>query len=155
MKLLLLALCASGLAGCTSVTTQIEINAPADKVRAAVVDYKSYPTWNPFVLRIVGDMTEGNDVRVTVKPVGQPEITGTGHVVATEENRIAWSGRLGLPGVFSGVHTFLIEPEGPNKTLFINKESMRGLSVLFYDFKPAGDGFAAMNVALKERVEKQ
>lgn len=153
MKYLLLLVCAACLAGCTSITTRVEINAPADKVRAVLVDYGSYPTWNPFVVKIVGDMTAGNDVRVTVHPVGQDEITGTGHVVASDANRIAWSGHLGFPGVFSGVHTFLLEPDGPNRTVFTNSEKMQGLSILFYDFKPTEAAFVAMNQALKQRVE--
>lgn len=144
---------AAALAGCTSINTRVVIDAPADKVRAIVVDYGAYPSWNPFVRRIEGDMTEGKDVRVTVQPVGQATITGTGHVVASGSNRIAWSGRLGFPGVFSGVHTFLIEADGPNRTIFSNNEKMQGLAVLFYDFKPTEAAFVAMNQALKERAE--
>jgi hypothetical protein len=143
----------AGLAGCTSIATRIEINAPADQVRAIVVDYADYPNWNPFVRKIEGDMTEGKDVRVTVQPVGQATITGIGHVVASTPTRIAWSGQLGFPGVFSGVHTFLIEADGANRTVFSNNEKMRGLAILFYDFKPTEAAFVAMNQALKQRAE--
>lgn len=149
----LLLLATLGLAGCTSINTRVEINAPADKVRAILVDYQAYPTWNPFIRKIEGDMTEGKDVRVTVQPVGQETITGTGHVVASEPNRIAWSGKLGFPGIFSGTHTFLIEEAGPNRTVFSNNEKMQGLAILFYDFKPTKAAFEAMNQALKERAE--
>jgi hypothetical protein len=153
MKHLLLLLCVAALASCTSINTRIVINAPADKVRAIVADYGAYPSWNPFVVKVDGDMSAGHDVRVTVHPVGQAEITGTGHVLASDAGRIAWSGHLGLPGVFSGVHTFLIEADGPNRTVFSNNEKMQGLSVLFYDFKPTEAAFVAMNQALKQRAE--
>jgi len=149
----LLLFSAAGFVGCTSINTRVEINAPADKVRAIVVDYAAYPTWNPFVRKIEGDMTEGKDVQVTVQPVGQATITGTGHVEVSEPNRIAWSGQLGFPGVFSGVHTFLIEADGANRTVFSNNEKMRGLAILFYDFKPTEAAFVAMNQALKQRAE--
>ena len=153
MKYLLLLGCAAALAGCTAINTRVVINAPADKVRAIVVDYGAYPSWNPFVVKVAGDMSAGQDVRVTVHPVGQAEITGTGHVLASDPGRIAWSGHLGFPGVFSGVHTFLIEADGPNRTVFSNNEKMQGLSVLFYDFKPTEAAFVAMNQALKQRAE--
>jgi hypothetical protein len=52
-----------------------------------------------------------------------------------------------------GVHTFLIEADGTNQTVFFNNERMRGISVLFYDFKPTEAAFVAMNQALKERAE--
>jgi hypothetical protein len=152
-KAFLLLISTLGLAGCTSINTRVEINAPADKVRAILVDYDAYPTWNPFVRKIEGDMTEGKDVRVTVQPIGQDTITGTGHVEVSEPNKIAWSGHLGFPGVFSGVHTFLIEEDGPNRTIFSNNEKMRGLAILFYDFKPTEEAFVAMNEALKKRAE--
>jgi hypothetical protein len=153
MKYLLLLACAAALAGCTAINTRVVINAPGDKVRAIVADYGSYPSWNPFVVKVEGDMSAGKDVRVTVQPVGQAQITGTGHVLASDPGRIAWSGRLGFPGVFSGVHTFLIEADGPNRTVFSNNEKMRGLSVLFFDFKPTEAAFVAMNQALKQRAE--
>ncbi len=102
MKHLLLLTCVAGLAGCTAISTRVVINAPADKVRAIVVDYGAYPSWNPFVVKVAGDMSAGKDVRVTIHPVGQALITGTGHVLASDPDRIAWSGRLGFPGIFSG-----------------------------------------------------
>jgi hypothetical protein len=141
------------LTGCTSIHTQIAIDAPPDRVRAIVTDYASYPAWNPFVVKVVGDMSAGKDVQVTVHPVGQALVTGTGHVLVADADRIAWSGHLGLPGVFSGVHTFLIQPDGSGRTLFSNDEKMRGLSVLFYDFGPTKEAFVAMNQALKQRAE--
>jgi hypothetical protein len=153
MKNLLLLTCAAALAGCTAIDTQVVINAPSDKVRAIVVDYGAYPTWNPFVVKVDGDMSAGKDVWVTVHPVGQAQITGLGHVLASDPDRIAWSGHLGFPGVFSGVHTFLIEADGPNRTIFSNNEKMRGLSILFYDFKPTEAAFLTMNQALKQRAE--
>jgi hypothetical protein len=143
----------AALFGCTAIDTRVVINAPTAKVRSIVRDCEAYPTWNPFVVKVEGDMSAGKDVRVTVHPVGQPLIIGTGHVLASDPDRIAWSGRLGFPGVFSGVHTFLIEADGPNRTVFSNYEKMQGLSVLFYNFKPTEAAFKAMNQALKERAE--
>ena len=153
MKNLLLLACAAFLSGCTSINTRIVINAPAEKVRAIVGDYGDYPNWNPFVVKVEGDMSAGKDVQVTVHPVGQALVTGTGHVLASDPDRIAWSGHLGFPGVFSGVHTFLIEADGPDRTVFSNNEKMQGLSILFYDFKPTEAAFVAMNQALKQRAE--
>ena len=154
MKILLLLVCAAGLAGCTSVQSRIEINAPAERVRAVLLKFDDYPAWNPFIVKVDGAVAEGSTVAVTVRPVGKGEISGTTKVLAVEKNRLVWRGSLAIPGLFSGVHEFLIEELGPNRTAFSNNEKMSGLVIPFYDFKPTEAGFAAMNEALKQRAER-
>jgi hypothetical protein len=155
MKSLLLLFCVTGLAGCTSVQSRIEINAPAAKVRAVLFKFDDYPAWNPFIVKIDGMVAEGKQVAVTVRPVGKAEISGQTEVISLQENRLVWRGSVAIPGVFSGVHEFLIEELGPNRTAFSNNEKMSGLIIPFYDFKPTEAGFAAMNQALKQRAESR
>lgn len=143
-----------GLAGCTSVRSKIEINAPADQVRAAFFRFDDYPAWNPFIVKVAGPMIEGEYVHVTVQPVGKAAISGKTKVLLLEKNRLVWQGSLAIPGLFSGQHEFRIEEAGPNRTIFYNREKMSGLIIPFYNFKPTADGFAAMNLALKQRAEQ-
>jgi hypothetical protein len=141
------------LAGCTSVRTSVEIHAPARDVRAVLFDFADYPKWNPFIIRVDGAVAEGGRVNVTVKPVGKSEISGETLVTLMTEDRLSWRGSLAIPGLFRGKHDFIIEEAGPGTTVFRNNESMAGLVVLFYDFKPTEAGFEAMNQALKRRAE--
>ena len=152
MKPLCLALAAL-LAGCTSVQTRIEINAPAKDVRAVLYDFADYPKWNPFIVKVDGSVAEGSQVYVTVRPVGKSEISGNTVVTLMEDDRLSWRGSLAIPGLFSGKHDFIIEEVGPAKTVFHNNEKMSGLVIPFYDFKPTEAGFEAMNEALKKRAE--
>ena len=98
-------------------------------------------------------MAEGSQVTVTVKPVGKDEISGSTVVTRLTDNRLSWRGSLAIPGLFSGRHDFIIEEEGPGRTLFYNNEGMSGAIIPFYDFKPTKAGFDAMNQALKRRAE--
>ncbi len=42
------------LASCTSVQTRIEIEAPANDVRAVLLNFDDYPEWNPFIVEAEG-----------------------------------------------------------------------------------------------------
>jgi hypothetical protein len=152
MKPLCLALLAL-LSGCTAIQTRIEIHAPAKDVRAVLFGFSDYPKWNPFIVRVDGTVAEGSRITVTVKPVGRPEITGDTTVLSMTDNHLSWRGSLAVPGLFSGKHDFIIEEEGPGRTVLYNNERMSGIIIPFYDFKPTEAGFEAMNRALKDRAE--
>jgi len=143
------------LAGCTSVQTRIEIDAPAKEVREVLFDFGDYPKWNPFIVRIDGAVAQGSTVMVTVKPVGKEPLSGNTVVTSLTDTRLAWTGALAIPGLFRGDHEFIIEEQGPNKTMFYQNEKMSGLIVPFFNFKPEAAGFVLMNEALKKRAEKR
>jgi hypothetical protein len=142
------------LTGCTSVQSKIEINAPADKVREVLFDFRQYPDWNPFIVNVDGIVVEGNTVNVTVKPTGKKPISGPTYIDTLKPFQLVWKGSLAVPGVFNGRHEFRIEEAGPNRSVFYNDEKMSGLIVPFYSFKATRSGFEAMNVALKQRAEQ-
>ena len=133
--------------------SKIEINAPAETVRAVLYDFDRYPSWNPFIIKIDGKVQEGNTVKVTVKPVGKEQISGSTRVLLTSETHLIWRGSLRIPGLFRGKHEFIIESLGPNRTLFQQNEEMSGLVIPFLDTKPTELGFKAMNESLKTQAE--
>ena len=142
------------LTACTSVQTKIEIEAPAKDVRDVLFDFGDYPKWNPFIVRVDGLVEEGRTVSVTVKPVGKNPLSGNTVVTSLTDTRLAWTGSLAIPGLFRGDHEFIIEAQGPNKTMFYQNEKMSGLIIPFFDHKPEEAGFAAMNEALKQKAEQ-
>jgi hypothetical protein len=164
MKLFCIA-CVIFLAGCATVETKIEINAPAKDVRAVLFDFADYPKWNPFLIRVEGSAEEGKQVYVTVKVADKPELTGDVTVLSVSENHLSWSGSamsqlesgsidIGIPGVLSARHDFIIEELGPGRTLFRNNDKLSGALVSVYNSKALAAGLAAMNDALKKRAEQ-
>jgi len=141
------------LAGCTSIQSQIEINAPAKAVRAVLYRFDGYPGWNPFIIKVDGTVAEGRDVTVTVKPVGRDQISGTTTIISLTDNRLEWRGSLAVPGLFTGDHEFIIEELDSGRTLFRQNEKMSGIIIPFFNIEPERAGFAAMNEALKQRAE--
>jgi hypothetical protein len=142
------------LAGCTSIQSKIEIDAPAKTVRSVLYRFDEYPKWNPFIVKVDGVVQEGRDVTVTVKPVGKDQLSGTTTIVSMTDNRLEWRGSLAIPGLFTGDHEFLIEEIDGNRTMFYQNEKMSGLIIPFFNIQPERDGFAAMNEALKQRAEQ-
>jgi hypothetical protein len=135
------------------VQTSIVIDAPAQNVRDVLFKFDDYPNWNPFIVKVDGKVAEGSKVQVTVQPVGKAPISGETTITSLTENRLAWTGSLAVPGLFSGNHEFVIAEIGPNKTMFSQSEKMSGLIIPFFDFKPEAAGFVKMNEALKKLAE--
>jgi hypothetical protein len=142
------------LIACTSVQTKIEIDAPAKDVRDVLFDFGAYPKWNPFIVKVDGSVAQGSTVMVTVRPVGKDVLSGKTVVTSVTDTRLAWTGALAVPGLFRGEHEFIIEEQGPNKTMFYQNEKMSGIIIPFFNFKPEAAGFTLMNEALKKRAEK-
>ena len=161
----LLAACLVFLSGCASVETRIVINAPAKEVRAVLYDFADYPKWNPFLVKVEGTAESGKQLYVTVKAAGKPELTGDVTVVTASDSLLSWNGTatsqmesgsidIGLPGILSARHDFIIEEQGPGRTLFSNNDKLSGVLVSFYNSKAVQAGLEAMNEALKKRVEQ-
>lgn len=133
-----------------------EIDAPRAAVWEILLEFDSYPEWNPFVRSIVGLPVEGERLVVTIRPPGARAMAFTPAVVALETNkRFAWRGQLVAPFVFDGYHEFHLESvDGERRTRLLQRETFRGALVpIFLDQRRIERGFRAMNQALKERAE--
>ncbi|WP_436344650.1 SRPBCC family protein [Natronorubrum sp. FCH18a] len=88
-----------------------EIDAPPEVVWDVLLEFESYPEWNPFVRTIEGIPREGERLRVRIDPPNSRGMTFKPEVVAVEENRrLAWLGRLVVPFAFDGYHELHLEP---------------------------------------------
>jgi hypothetical protein len=137
--------------------TSTEIAAPAARVWSVLVDFPSYPRWNPFVRSIAGIALAGERLQVRIEPPGQGGMTFRPVVLKAEEGReLRWKGKVLLPGLFDGEHYFVLEPAGSG-TLFRHGEIFSGLLVPLFRTSLDGatrEGFLAMNEALKREAEK-
>lgn len=79
-------------------------------------------------------------------------------VLKAEPNRELCSlGRVWLPGLFDGEHSFTIEPLGPTRVRFVQREIFTGLLVPLLARSLDRDtrrGFDEMNRALTARAER-
>lgn len=134
---------------------EIEINAPADRVWQALTNTADY-SWNPFIHRLEGKLAVGEKLQVEIEPPEGRVMTFKPTVLEVEPaSKLRWIGRFLLPSVLDGEHSFELEPLSGDRTRFIQSERFSGILVglLSRTLDRTEHGFAAMNAALKSKVE--
>lgn len=98
------------------VHTEIEINASDEQVWRILTDFKNFPKWNPFILKISGQLKKDARLKVRIQPPGDKGMTFRPLIVDLDPKReLRWIGRFAVPGLLSGEHIFMIQPlEGDN-----------------------------------------
>jgi len=154
------------------------IKASAETLWSLLTDLAEYPTWNRFMPFMSGDLKPGGVVRAEVRFrrgfFGLP-FRFQAQVLRCDECReIRWTGKLLFRWLFSGVHSFILEPgvdpdgtealgvdaEAPpdRGVILIHKEELYGLLVPIIGWYVAPrmeDGFREMNEAIKVRAETE
>jgi hypothetical protein len=139
------------------LTTEMLINAPAEKVWEVLADFQKYPEWNPLIKSFEGEIREGERFKVTIQPPGAKPMTFKPTCLKFTENReLRWKGHLFFRGLFDGEHIFELSPAGAGKTKFVQRENFEGIlvPVMWKSLEPkTKNGFEMMNVKLKEMAE--
>jgi hypothetical protein len=138
--------------------TEIEIQASDKRVWQILTDFKNFPQWNPFIRQAKGDVKVGARLVIQLQPTGSSGMTFKPIVLKAEQNReLRWLGRLFLPSLFDGEHTFTIETLAANRVRFTQSEVFTGLLVPLLARSLDADtrrGFEEMNQVLKLRAEQ-
>jgi hypothetical protein len=140
------------------VSTEIEIEATAERVWEVLTDFAKFPEWNPFIKMMTGEPRTGAKLEVRLEPPGGRAMTFKPKMVNVETNReMCLLGKLWIPGLFNGEHCFTIQALDEKGVRFVQHEKFTGLLVLFMAKsldRATKIGFEAMNRALKERAEQ-
>lgn len=138
--------------------SEIEIQAPAERVWQLLTDFASFPQWNPFIRQASGNIRVGERLEVHIQPSGASGMRFRPTVLKAEPNReLRWLGHLLIPGFFDGEHIFTIEPLGEGRVRFTQREIFTGLLVPLFARGLDTDtrrGFEDMNQTLKARAEQ-
>ena len=138
------------------IERSVEIDAPAERVWDVLVDFAHYPEWNPLITSVDGRPLPGTRLHIRVHAPNGPEVGLSPRVrVARPDHELRWVGRLFLPGLFEGEHSFVLEPTGPTSCRLVQSETFRGalVRVVGRELDEMADGFDRMNRALKDRAE--
>ena len=133
------------------ITTHLTVTTPVEEVWETLTDLASYHAWNPFITAAAGTIRVGERLALTIQPPGGSAMAFKPWVTAVEQNRyVEWLGRLALPGIFDGRHSFKLTPMAGGRTLVQQSETFTGVLIPFTG--PTLDrtrvGFIAMNEAL-------
>jgi len=129
------------------------IDASPATVWSILVDTAKWPEWDPFCIRIDGEVGLGKKVTAWTKL--SPD-RGFGVKVTTldENEKMVWSGGMPL-GLFKGVRTYALTEQG-DKTKFSMREEFTGpmLFMIKGSIPDMSEAFEAFVNGLKERAER-
>jgi hypothetical protein len=129
------------------------IEASPNAIWAILTDGSKYPDWDSGVDRVVGRIAP--DEKISVFSKVSP---GRAFPVRVTEfasgQKMVWSGGMPL-GLFKGVRTFTLTPEGNGTTRFTLREEYTGplVSVIWRSMPDLGPYFEQFANGLKERAE--
>ena len=141
-----------------NIRTEILINTDITKVWDVLMDFNSYPKWNPFITSISCEPKLGNRLTVSINPPGGKGMTFKPNILTLESNKeFRWKGKLGISGIFDGEHYFILEFLEKDKTKFIHGEIFSGLlvPVLGKMLDRTQKGFLLMNESIKNECERK
>jgi hypothetical protein len=140
------------------VSASTEIAAPAERVWSVLTDLERFRLWNPFIRRASGSTQIDGTVRVRVRPSFGLPLPFRAEILDREDNRVLhWRGHVLADWLASGDHRFTIEPLGPDRVRFVQRESFGGLLPRLASrllAREAKRGFQAMNDALRTRAQE-
>ena len=90
-----------------AISTDIFIHSSPQSVWQVLTATSEYPSWNPTINRISGDLREGNVIEVDEGMMFHPQILAF-HV----DRELRWKGHVWIPGIFDGEHRFVLEAQG-------------------------------------------
>ena len=87
------------------IRAQVEIDASPEAVWKVLMDFDSYPSWNPFIRRVEGRAEIGSKLTARLEPPTGRGMTFRLMVTTLRPcEAFGWLGRLAVPGVFDGAH---------------------------------------------------
>lgn len=137
--------------------TEVEIDAPPERVWAVLTDFAAYPEWNPFITEVSGKLEAGARVRVELSYADGRNTRFRSSVLTVKPGEeLRWVSKFWFKGLFDGEHFIQLHALEGGRTRLIQGENFGGLFVKLgaNTFTQTGRGFVGMNAALKRRVEK-
>ncbi|HZM76673.1 MAG TPA: SRPBCC domain-containing protein [Candidatus Limnocylindrales bacterium] len=138
------------------ITTSVDIEAVPERVWAALTSFDYYPDWNPFIRQASGRLQVGETLTLRMFPAKGRPMTFRPKVLVVEPQReLRWLGRLAVPGIFDGEHSFRLTPIEGGATRMVQAERFSGALVPFVRglVDRTVNDFHRLNEALKRYVE--
>jgi uncharacterized protein YndB with AHSA1/START domain len=128
------------------------IDAPPQVVWGVLRDASAWPTWDSGVTAVEGRIEEGE--KITIRSAASPGRAFPVRVTTADApRRLVFSGGMPL-GLFRGVRTYTLEPDGAG-TVFRMREEYTGplLGMIWRSMPDLQPSFAQFAAGLKQRVE--
>lgn len=140
-----------------SIKTEIIINASKEKVWQILTDFSNYPSWNPFIISIKGELAPTKRLKNTLVNGNKTYVFKPTVLSVVPNQYFDWLGNLFIGGLFDGHHYFEIDELSSNQVKFIQGEHFSGILSNYILRRIGNDtrnNFIKMNGALKAKAEK-
>lgn len=138
--------------------TSIQIMAKPSAVWSVLMDFESYPHWNPFIKSIKGNAEKDTFIEARIEPPDAKGMIFKPKVLNCEDNKsFRWLGHFFIKGLFDGEHHFELIDNNDGSTTFVHSEKFSGILIPLFSKMLDNNtkrGFEMMNEALKKRVEQ-
>jgi hypothetical protein len=140
--------------------SESNIDAPAERVWAVILDLDKYPEWNPYTIAMKSTLKVGEPMVMTVKMTADLTIEQTEYIRVLQSDetghKACWGIDTESPEFNSGERCQWLEPLPSGGTHYITEDLIEGtanplVTALFGDAVQVG--FDAVASALKARVE--
>jgi len=141
-----------------SVATELVIDAPPERVWAALVGFGSYGAWNPCLRRIDGEAGPGQSLRIAIRFGSLPPIRFRALIDRFCRNELLGWRAAFLFGLLEGRHWFELHSLDAGKTRFVHAETFSGVLASLFIALFSGvirTSYEAANFALKAIVEQK
>ena len=139
-----------------SISTAVEIDAPASRVWDVLVDLPAYPEWNPFIVAAEGKVAVGETLSLRMALPGWKPVTIEPRLLVVEpERELRWKGRLLIPGLFDGEHAFVFTALEDGRTRIDHSERFAGILLPIAKgmiYEATEQSFHALDAALAQRA---
>ena len=71
--------------------TKIQIGASPEVVWSILTDFEKYSDWNPFIKKVIGKISEGEELKVTIHDPRGQDLTFKSTVKSVIKNRCCWN----------------------------------------------------------------
>ncbi len=139
----------------TTYSVTRKVNAKPQVIWDLLTDASKYPEWNPAVLGIDGEISDGNKIQLTsiVNPDRKFKLNVSR--VDAPKSMVWWDG---MPlGLFKGVRTFRLTPQPDGVTEFSMEEVYSGLMapLITKSIPDMTESFETFADGLKAEAEKR
>ena len=139
------------------VSASADIDAPIDLVWRLLVDFDSYPDWNPFTTRVVTTLQVGEPVELHVDMPGRSRSVQTEWVNLVEPGRtVCWGTRVVHPWLLCANRWQTLTDMGDGRTRYETIDRFSGVLVplvMALYGEPMRQGFESVAQALKKHAE--
>lgn len=141
------------------IHTEIDIDAPADRVWEILTNFAEYPSWNPMIPKLTGQLSVGARLNFQISVNRRLKVPISVELITADAPReLRWVGPRFSPlrRILSGSHYFKIDEMDDARVRFTHGEDFEGLAIPTTwrrAEKAIAPMYAALNRALKHRAE--